>query len=158
MNIRLAEAKDLKEIFNIEVLTFPPAEAASAKSFDYRFEHFPEYLFVAEEDGIIKAIVSGRPVNSQVMDDDMYENAPYPAGDTFAILSVATNPKFQKQGIASALIEHAKIASKNMGFKHMILACKENKRDFYKGFGFYELSISNSTHGGAVWYDMKLDL
>ena len=42
--------------------------------------------------------------------------------------------------------------------KRIILACKEEKLDWYSRFGFEKMGPSASEHGGAVWYDMELCL
>ncbi|MDD4297169.1 MAG: GNAT family N-acetyltransferase, partial [Ruminiclostridium sp.] len=41
--------------------------------------------------------------------------------------------------------------------KGLILTCKEHMIDYYSKFGFKNKGISNSQHGGAVWYDMILE-
>ncbi len=162
MYIREVNISDIERIGQIEALTFPPAEAASPETFRYRLDNFPEYFFAAEaDDKKIAAFLSGRPVNipeNSGVIDEMYESDVYPEGDTFAILSINTSPEFQNQGFASALICHAIDTAKNLKCKRIILACKEEKLSFYAKFSFKALGLSVSTHGGAVWYDMYLDL
>lgn len=64
MKIRQVKKEDLAAICNIELLTFPPQEAASYETFLYRHIHFPQYFFLAESgDGAIAAFLSGRPVD-----------------------------------------------------------------------------------------------
>ena len=43
------------------------------------------------------------------------------------------------------------------GCKGCILTCKEKLIGFYEKFGYVNLGISDSKHGGAVWYDMILE-
>lgn len=38
----------------------------------------------------------------------------------------------------------------------MILTCKEELIGFYEQFGYKNMGISKSVHGGVVWYDMLL--
>ena len=60
MKIRQVKKEDLAAICNIELLTFPPQEAASYETFLYRHIHFPQYFFLAESgDGAIAAFLSG---------------------------------------------------------------------------------------------------
>lgn len=54
----------------------------------------------------------------------MYHNEPYPQGSSFALLSVATSPSFQGQGIAESLIKEGLSFARTAGFETMILACK----------------------------------
>ena len=39
----------------------------------------------------------------------------------------------------------------------LVLTCKEELLPFYQRFGFVSEGISDSVHGGAVWYQMRLD-
>ena len=161
MKIRPVQEQDLKTLHSIELLTFPPQEDASDKTFPYRLAHFPKYFFAAEDKGQIVGFLSGRPVDigdSTGITDEMYENLPFPVGTTFALLSVNTSPQFQGRGFASALITHAIEEAKGLGCKRMILACKEEKITFYRQFGFRPAGRSASDHGGAVWYDMYTEL
>ena len=38
-----------------------------------------------------------------------------------------------------------------------MLTCKEELLHFYERFGFVSEGVSGSVHGGAVWYQMRLD-
>ena len=162
MIIRPAKKQDLKTLYEIELITFPPAEAALAETFSYRFASFPDYFYVAMSDkNIPVAFLSGRPVDvadNQGISDLMYENAPFPEGDTFALLSVSTTPAFQRQGYGSALIHYAIKEASRLDCRRMILACKDEKIRFYRHLGFSLMGLSASSHGGALWYDMELIL
>ena len=162
MIIRPVKKEDLKSLYEIELLTFPPAEAALPQTFPYRFASFPDYFYVAlSEESIPVAFLSGRPVDvadNQGISDLMYENAPFPQGDTFALLSVNTSPEFQKKGYGSSLIRHAIKKASDMNCRRMILACKDEKIIFYSHLGFRLMGPSASSHGGALWYDMELVL
>ena len=47
--------------------------------------------------------------------------------------------------------------AKNKGRKGLILTCKDRLIHYYAKFGYKNLGISESVHGGAVWYDMILE-
>ena len=47
--------------------------------------------------------------------------------------------------------------AKQSGRKGLILTCKEGLIGFYEQFGYKNMGISASVHGGAVWYDMILE-
>lgn len=154
MIIRHAKESDMKSVYSMELAAFPPAGAASPDAYPYRLKHFPECFFIAEAEGTAVAFLAGRPVTGTGIRDEMYHNEPYPQGSSFALLSVATSPSFQGQGIAEALIKEGLSYARTAGFETMILACKEENLGFYKRFGFCEEGISESSHGEAVWYDM----
>lgn len=41
--------------------------------------------------------------------------------------------------------------------KGLILTCKARLIHYYESFGYRNLGVSKSVHGGAVWYDMLLE-
>lgn len=169
MIIRNVTLSDLDRMCTIENETFPPEEAAPREKYEYRIRNYSDYIFCAEleEDELLpedrgagKKIVSflcGRPVGETKIKDRMYENT-IDDGKVFALLSVGTLPGYQNMGIAGKLIRHAIDSSQKMGMDMMILACKSFRKPFYESFGFIPCGISESTHGGAEWYDMRLEL
>ena len=42
------------------------------------------------------------------------------------------------------------------GRKGLVLTCKEKLLHYYAKFGFVNEGVSGSTHGGVVWYQMRL--
>ena len=66
-------------------------------------------------------------------------------------------PEHRRKGYAGqlmrALIEH----SREDGRCGCILTCKGHLLPYYTRFGFRNLGVSLSQHGGAVWYDMILE-
>ena len=52
-----------------------------------------------------------------------------------------------KQAIADA---------KAQGRKGLVLTCKDKLVHYYAKFGFVSEGVSESTHGGVVWYQMRL--
>ena len=49
------------------------------------------------------------------------------------------------------VIDDARMA----GRKGCILTCKDKLLHYYEKFGFKNCGISQSMHGGAIWYDMR---
>ena len=48
-------------------------------------------------------------------------------------------------------------ALKDAGMKGLILTCKDRLIHYYAKFGYKNMGVSESVHGGAVWYDMILE-
>ena len=44
----------------------------------------------------------------------------------------------------------------SQGRKGLVLTCKEKLLHYYAKFGFVNEGVSASTHGGVVWYQMRL--
>ena len=42
------------------------------------------------------------------------------------------------------------------GRRGCVLTCKDALVHYYARFGFVDEGISQSTHGGVVWHDMRL--
>jgi len=160
LKIRNAYQADLDAISNLESICFPPEEAATIESFKRRINTFPESFFVAEFDSAIVGVVNGCLTNSPVILDEMFhdDKAHIINGKNQAIFGLLVHPEYQRKGIAGELLNHIISVSKDRGKKAVILTCKEKLIHYYSKFGFENIGISGSTHGGAVWYDMVLKL
>ena len=78
------------------------------------------------------------------------------ATDTGCFVYSNTTPETHR--IAAALMETLIALAQTQGMERVILTCKAEKIHYYSKFGFQNKGVSNSTHGGAVWYDMILEL
>lgn len=157
LKLRRALKTDLPRIAELESLTFPPAEAASPEKYAWRLEHYPQYSFVGEIDKKVVSVVNTVPTTERLIFDDIYEMVDFPAGNTAGILSVLTDPEYQKKGYAGETLKYAIKELKDIGIKHFCLTCKEHLTHYYAKFGFQLQGESESVHGGAVWYDMTIE-
>ena len=160
MNIRTATMADLKQLAEVEAICFPPSEAASEQSIAKRLEMFPEHFWILEEDGEIISFINGMVTDEVTIRDEMFADASLhdEAAGWQAIFGVNTIPDFRRKGYAAMLMEHVIQEAKKQGRKGLILTCKEEKIHYYAKFGYKNLGLSRSVHGGAVWYDMILRL
>lgn len=156
--IRQAVADDIAKIAAVEEKCFPPAEAASIKSFFERFMAFPECFLVAEVDGKVVGHINGCITDSPKLVDALYHNTSLhcPDGPWQTVFGIAVLPEYQHQGIASELMKNFKEAAKQNGRKGIILTCKDAKIGFYEKLGFVYDGVSESSHGSARWNDMIL--
>ena len=74
-----------------------------------------------------------------------------------SIFGLAVIPEFQRQGIGAELMSHLIENAREKGRKGLILTCKDYRVHYYAKFGYKNLGVSASVHGGAVWYDMLLE-
>jgi predicted GNAT family N-acyltransferase len=89
----------------------------------------------------------------------MYANASLHdnAGKWQMIFGVNTIPDYRKRGFAGQLIQRAISDAKLQGRKGLVLTCKDKLVNYYAKFGFVNEGITDkSSHGGAVWYQMRL--
>jgi predicted GNAT family N-acyltransferase len=158
LKIRNADPEDLDRIGEIEKEAFPPAEAASKGKYSWRLEHYPQFFFVGELNGMVVGVVCIIPMALDVIKDEIFEMEELPIGKTAAVLSVMTSQDFRKQGVAENLLKYAMDKMGAYGMESACLTCKEHLIHYYAKFGFIKVGVSESVHGGAVWYDMVCKL
>ena len=88
----------------------------------------------------------------------MYEDASLHREDGAwqMIFGVNTLPAYRRRGCAGQLLRRAIADARAQGRRGCVLTCKEALVHYYETFGFVSEGRSQSTHGGAVWYDMRL--
>ena len=158
MNIRHADMSDLAAVTAVEAACFPPAEAATEQDFAQRLRYYSGHFWLMFDGGTLIAFVDGFVTDEPDLTDDMYENAALhnENGAWQMIFGVNTLPEYRCQGVAAALLERAIFDAKAQSRKGLVLTCKDKLVHYYAKFGFVSEGVSGSTHGGAVWYQMRL--
>ncbi len=158
ITIRTATAADLAAVAAIEAACFPPAEAATAESFAARLAIFPQYFWLAEQEGVLIGFLNGAVIDTDVIADECYHDASChrPQGQYQTVFGINTLPDYRKQGVGGLLLGAMIDTARAEGRKGCILTCKDYLKDYYASFGFACKGRSASTHGGAVWNDMIL--
>lgn len=159
IEIRQANLSDLDRVTFIEASCFPPDEAASRESFKHRIESFPESFFVGSIDGELITMINGCVTNQRTITDELYHDASLhnKDNDYQSVFGLCTLPQHQKQGMAEMMLSFLIETAKERGKKGVILTCKDTLIKYYEKFGFKNLGVSQSVHGGAVWYDMIIE-
>lgn len=160
-DIRIIQASlaDLDSVTAVEAVCFPAAEAAGRQSFARRLETFPEAFFLAVHDGRIIGFINGCVTNERIIRDEMYEDSSLhnPDGAYQSIFGLDVLPEYRNRGIAAMLMEHMIRDARENGRRGLILTCKDRLIHYYEKFGYKNMGVSASVHGGAVWYDMLLE-
>lgn len=159
MKIRKATIKDLKAITAVEAACFPVAEAATKADFKKRLKVYPNHFWLLEIDDKLVSFINGMVTDETTIRDVMFEDASLHKEDGAwqAIFGVNTIPEYRKQGLAAKVMEAVIADAKAAGRKGCILTCKDKLIHYYETFGFKNCGISQSEHGGAIWYDMRLE-
>lgn len=159
MEIRHATMNDLDEVTRVEAECFPAAEAASRESFAARLAVYPNHFWLMFEEGRLISFVNGLVTDEEVLTDEMFADASFhnPDGRWQMIFGVNTVPSRRRSGHAAKLIERAIAEAKEQGRAGLILTCKDHMLHYYAKFGFVNQGDSESNHGGAKWYQMKLE-
>ena len=158
MNIRYAEMKDIAAIAEVEAECFPPAEAATEKDFVERVRYYGKHFWLMHDGEKLIAFMDGFVTDEPDLTDEMYENAAMhnENGALQMIFGVNTLPAYRRQGVAAALIRRAIADARAQGRKGLVLTCKDQLVHYYAKFGFVSEGVSVSTHGGVVWFQMRL--
>lgn len=159
MEIRKATIEDLDAITALEAACFPAAEAASRESFKKRLEVFADRFWLLWEGDRLVSMVNGMVTDREELVDEMFADATIHQanGKWQMIFGVATHPEYQRRGLAAKVLQRAIAECKAEGRKGLILTCKEQKLHYYAKFGFVSEGVSVSEHGGALWYQMRLE-
>lgn len=157
LNIRNVKMEDLPELVVIENLCFTKEEAATKKAFEKRIQVISDSFFVAEEDNVIVGLVNGPVIETAFITDDLFSDIKEnpESGGHQSILGLAVSPNFQKIGVAKALLAHLEKEARAKKRETITLTCKENLIRFYENYGYLNCGVSNSEHGGVIWYNMS---
>lgn len=160
MQIRTATWDDLEAISAVEAACFPAAEAASGEDFAARLKVYPQYFWLLEdEDGTLVSFINGMVTDEMTIRDEQYADASFhnAQGAWQTVFGVNTLPQYRKQGLAAQVMERVIADARSQGRKGCILTCKDALIHYYEKFGYRNYGLSASQHGGAVWYDMRLE-
>ena len=158
MNIRTATLNDLDAVTAVEAACFPAAEAASKEEFAERLRYYGSHFWLMLDGEKLIGFVDGMVTDKADLSDDLYAQASLhdENGAWQMIFGVNTLPEYRRRGVAAALLERAIADAKAQGRKGLVLTCKDKLVHYYAKFGFVSEGVSESTHGGVVWYQMRL--
>lgn len=158
MEIRTATFKDLDAVSAVEAACFPAAEAATPAEFEERLRYYGSHFWLMFDSEKLIGFVDGMVTDKADLSDDLYAQASLhdENGAWQMIFGVNTLPEYRRQGVAAALLKRAIADAKAQGRKGLVLTCKDKLVHYYAKFGFVSEGVSESTHGGVVWYQMRL--
>ena len=159
MRIRTAVMEDLAAVTAVEAACFPAAEAATEADFAKRLAVYPNHFWLMEDNnGSLVSFVNGLVTDEPHLRDEMYADAGLhnENGAWQMIFGVNTLPAYRRQGLAEQVLRQVIEDAKAQGRKGCVLTCKDKLIHYYEKFGFRNEGVSESVHGGVVWYDMRL--
>lgn len=157
MIIRNVRPEDWVRIAEIEANNFTEEEAATKAVIKERCQLIQDTFLVAELDQQIVGYIEGPVVSRPVLEDHLFHgiNKNKASGGYIAVTSLSIDSDHQQEGIGIALLAALKdlaIAQKRQG---IVLTCHEELVPYYEMNGFSNLGLSNSKHGGSIWYLMS---
>lgn len=159
MIIRKATMNDLDAISEVESECFPAAEAATKEEFRERLESYADHFLLMFDGEKLAAFIDGFVTDEPDLTDEMYENAAMhsESGKWQMIFGVNTLPEYRRRGFAGTFIREMIAEARRQGRDGLVLTCKDRLVHYYAKFGFLNEGVSGkSTHGGAVWNQMRL--
>ena len=158
MEIRTATLNDLDAVSAVEAACFPAAEAATPAEFKERLRYYGSHFWLMFDQDRLIGFVDGMVTDRADLTDDLYAQAGLhdEQGAWQMIFGVNTLPEYRRQGVAAALLERAIDDARTQGRKGLVLTCKDKLVHYYAKFGFVSEGITVSTHGGVMWYQMRL--
>ena len=66
------------------------------------------------------------------------------------------DPGVPQPRLRGELLARAILDARQQGRRGLVLTCKDRLLAYYAKFGFVNEGVSVSTHGGVVWYQMRL--
>lgn len=158
MIIRRADINDADAIANVEAQCFPESEAATREQFKERLKHYAKHFWLMFDEDKLIAFVDGLVSDEKDLSDDMYAHADMhnESGKWQMIFGVNTLPEYRRKGYAEKLLRRMIDNAKEQNRHGLVLTCKEGMLNYYAKLGFMNEGISESQHGGAKWYQMRL--
>ena len=158
--IRKATTANLDLLTTIETICFSPAEAASREVLKERLDYYASQFLIAFDGDTPIGFIDGFVTDDEVLTDEMFADASLhnPNGAWQMIFGLNTLPEYRNRGVGGQLIEAFIELAREENRKGVILTCKEEKIPYYAKFGFVNEGESESDHGGAKWYQMRLEL
>lgn len=154
--IRQAQLADLENINWIEEQNFSPEEVASPAAMQERIEVIADTFLVLELQGQVVAYVVGPALPERYLTDAIFEKVvANPAqGGFIAVQSLSVHPAYQGQGLGTLLLAALKELAVQQNRAGISLTCHDELVTYYQMNGFSDEGLSESSHGGASWWNM----
>lgn len=156
MLIRQVQEADWETIAAIERDNFSPQEAATKEAIRERIRLIPDTFLVALIDQKIVGYIEGPVMAKPILEDHLFHHVKSNpvSGGYIAITSLSIDKAFQQQGIGIALLAAMKDLAVAQRRDGIILTCHDYLIPYYEMNGFHNQGLSESEHGGAIWYQM----
>lgn len=150
--------QEVNDAHAIELMVYPLESAATLEAFRMRKQVFGPYFIIAEIGSQIIGVTNGVKLeHKDLADESIKQGVSYALnGRYFCLLTIAVHPSYQRQGIASQLLNQIILKVKEDSLSGIVLMCEEHLIPFYEKHGFQYMAPSASVHGGIQWHEMHL--
>ena len=156
ISLRNVQRTDLDQLLLIENQGFSIEEAATKEAFVERIQLIADTFIVAEKEGEILGYINGPIINQPYITDNLFKEIKEnpKKGGYQSVLGLAVSKQARNQGIAKILIEKMEELAEEHEREGITLTCKKELVSFYEKFGFVNHGMSESKHGGVIWYNL----
>lgn len=149
---------DLDALATVEAQCFPAAEAADKATIQGRLAAYADHFWLLFDGDKLVSFVDGGQRHAGLNRRDVRRpHPPRPQGGLANDLRCQHHPKLPQAGLWPVWCWNRVLAdAKAQGRKGLVLTCKDKLVHYYAKFGFEDYGRSESVHGGAVWYEMRL--
>ena len=160
INIRFATEDDWAAIAEAEAMCFPESERAESATIKERLAKFADCFLLLFCGGRLAAYIDGAVTKEKDLTDDMFEDAALhdENGGWQMIFGLGVLPPFRGKGYAARLLKEFERLAAGEGRLGLVLTCKPYLVAFYAKYGYADEGVCASSHGGAVWHQMRLTL
>lgn len=156
MIIRQAKMEDLADIIRIEQANFSENEAATPEAMEERVKKISDTFLISEIGGKISGYIEGPVIPHEYITDELFHEVKENdhEGGYIAITSLSVDVNFKGQGVGTALLAAMKDLAVSTHRQGITLTCHDELISYYSMNGFEDRGLSESNHGGSVWYNM----
>jgi len=182
MRFAMVRPVDIPRCVQIEKASYPPKEAASKSSLQYRQHHAAPYFrcaILCPDPVVGMDSTAHKSSHHHHNDDDDQEvigficatrchefvhesmSTHHSEGPLLAIHSVVISEEYRRQGVATAMLKDYVEVMRSIpddGVQKMVLLSKKDLLSFYVDCGFSVVKPSPIVHGADQWYELELDL
>eukprot|EP00465_Bigelowiella_longifila_P000927 CAMPEP_0185281488 /NCGR_PEP_ID=MMETSP1359-20130426/66749_1 /TAXON_ID=552665 /ORGANISM="Bigelowiella longifila, Strain CCMP242" /LENGTH=208 /DNA_ID=CAMNT_0027876931 /DNA_START=111 /DNA_END=738 /DNA_ORIENTATION=+ len=157
LNYRRAEEKDFERLYHMETRSYPPDEAASAKSLMMRIRNASDFFLVAMIGENVIGFINGTLTSDQknLTHDSMSKHEPQ--GATLCIHSVVISDSLRRNGHGSSMLREyvRRITARKPQVKRILLLAKQHLLGFYGAGGFVIDGESEVVHGKDLGFSAR---
>ena len=157
IHIRQAELQDLDAIERIELENFSEEEAIAREILKDHIEKIQTTFLVAECQGQILGYLEGPVRPERYLIDSSFsevEDLSQLEQGYISITSLSIAKEARGLGVGTLLLEAMKEIAIKDGRQGINLTCHDYLISYYEMNGFSNEGLSESNHGGTVWYNM----
>ncbi|MBP2057947.1 ribosomal protein S18 acetylase RimI-like enzyme [Lactobacillus colini] len=156
---RPVQAKDLKEIVELEADAFHMSREMVQNDMVGRITNYPDTFWVAEDKETNRVVghIFGPAFAKKYIEDEIYfKNHPNRVEDDYQmILSLAVLPEYRLNGIASHLLAKLEAVASSQERKALSLTCRDELINFYEKFGYQNEGTAQNLPGETLYNMVK---